>query len=163
VKPLALLSCLLVSAPLRAQDVGLPIGTKPPAVTVADLDGKPVVLAQLIGNKPALIEFWATWCPRCQALEPRLKAAHERYGKRVSFIAVAVAVNETPASVRRHLVERPMPFPFVWDSGGNAVRAFQAPTTSYLVILDSAGKVAYTGVGEDQDIDQALAHATATD
>ncbi len=158
-----MLSCLLVSAPLGAQDVGLPIGTKPPAVTVADLDGKPVVLAQLIGNKPALIEFWATWCPLCQALEPRLKAAHERYGKRVNFIAVAVAVNETPASVRRHLAERPMPFPFVWDSGGNAVRAFQAPTTSYIVILDSAGRVAYTGTGEDQDIDQALAHATATD
>ena len=162
-KLLVLVACFLVSVPLRAQDVGLPIGAKPRAVTVADLDGKPVPLAQLIGNKPALIEFWATWCPRCQALEPRLKAAYERYGKRVNFIAVAVAVNETPASVRHHLAERPMPFPFVWDSGGNAVRAFQAPTTSYIVILDRAGKVAYTGVGEDQDIDQALSHATATD
>jgi TATA-box binding protein (TBP) (component of TFIID and TFIIIB) len=36
------------------------------------------------------------------------------------------------------------------------VRAFQAPSTSYVVLLDASGKVAYTGVGADQDIEAAL-------
>jgi len=36
------------------------------------------------------------------------------------------------------------------------VRAFEAPATSYLVILDGDGRVAYTGLGRDQDVVQAL-------
>jgi hypothetical protein len=36
------------------------------------------------------------------------------------------------------------------------VRAFQAPSTSYIAVLDSKGKVVYTGVGADQNIEAAL-------
>jgi TATA-box binding protein (TBP) (component of TFIID and TFIIIB) len=50
-----------------------------------------------------------------------------------------------------------MPYPYLWDVNGNAVRAFQAPTTSYVVVLNAEGKVVYTGVGSDQDLDAALA------
>jgi len=63
---------------LRAQDVGLPIGTRAPAVVVADLDGKSVDLGSYVGKQPVLLEFWATWCPLCKALEPSLTAAHAR-------------------------------------------------------------------------------------
>jgi hypothetical protein len=48
----------------------------------------------------------------------------------------------------------------LWDGAGNAVRAFDAPATSYVVILDRQGKVAYTGVGPDQDLEAALARVT---
>jgi thiol-disulfide isomerase/thioredoxin len=138
-------------------DAGIALGATPPAVTIADLAGKPVALAEFIGRQPALIEFWATWCPLCRALEPELEAAHRRFGQRVRFVAVAVAVNETAAGVRRHLARHPMPFPLLWDTNGNATRAFQAPSTSYVVVLDGQGKVAYTGVGADQDLEAAVA------
>jgi len=52
-----------------------------------------------------------------------------------------------------------MPFTFLWDVNGNATRAFQAPATSYVVILDGQGKVVYTGTGADQDIEAALGRA----
>jgi hypothetical protein len=55
-----------------------------------------------------------------------------------------------------------MPFTFLWDGTGAAVRAFQAPATSYIAVLDSSGKVVYTGVGEDQNIDAALERAAGT-
>ena len=70
--------------------------------------------------------------------------------------AVAVAVNESPASVKRQLVKTPHAFPFLWDANGAAVRAFQAPSTSYIVVLDAQGKVVYTGLGDEQNIEAAL-------
>ncbi len=154
----------LVPARARAQDdeVGLPVGTAAPAAAVQDLDGKPLDLAQFVGKKPVLIEVWATWCPLCAALMPRVVAAHQKYGDRVEFIEVAVAVNETRASVQRHLAEHPLPFRFLWDATGAAVRAYQAPTTSYLVALDARGRVVYTGTGDDQDVDAALRRATGS-
>jgi peroxiredoxin len=151
---------LSLAAPSRglAQDdeMGIAIGTRPPAVTIEDLEGRPVDLAQVIGKKPVLLEFWATWCPLCAALFPRIEAAHGRFGSRVEFVVIAVAVNQSQASIKRHLTRHPMPFRFLWDANGQAVRAFQAPSTSYVVVLDSLGKVAYTGLGAEQDIEAAL-------
>jgi thiol-disulfide isomerase/thioredoxin len=138
------------------EDMGIALGATPSAVTIEDLDGRPVDLGAMVGQKPMLVEFWATWCPRCAALMPRLDSAYARYGSKVEFLAIAVAVNESPASVKRHLAKEPAPFRFLWDANGGAVRAFQAPATSYVVLLDGKGKVVYTGLGEDQDLDAAL-------
>lgn len=155
----ALLLSIVFTGVAAAQDegdLGIALGAKPPAVTVEDLDGRAVDLGQVMGKKPMLLEFWATWCPLCEALLPRLEAAHSRYGSQVDFIAVAVAVNQTRSSVKRHLARHPIPFRFLWDTNGNAVRAFQAPSTSYVVVLDASGKVVYTGSGDEQDIDAAV-------
>jgi thiol-disulfide isomerase/thioredoxin len=151
---------LLMSAspPVRlsAQDVGLDIGTTPSAAVVQDLGGQSADLSQLyVGKKPVVIEFWATWCPICRALLPRMEAAQRRWGKRVEFVVVGVGVNETRQTMQRHLDAHPMPFRFYYDFSGAAVRAFEAPSTSYVVALDARGRVVYTGVGEDQDIERA--------
>lgn len=138
------------------QDMGIAIGATAPLVTIQDLDGRPANLGAMIGKKPLLIEFWATWCPLCAALMPQLDSAHARYQDKVGFVAVAVAVNESPASVKRQLVKTPHAFPFLWDANGAAVRAFQAPSTSYIVVLDAQGKVVYTGLGDEQNIEAAL-------
>lgn len=155
---------LAIAMPQRlfAQDdeVGIAIGTTPPAVSVEDLNGAPVDLARWVGKKPVLFEFWATWCPICAELLPKMKAVHARYGDRVDFVVVAVAVNESKASVKRHLESHDLPFTFLWDTNGNATRAFQAPATSFVVVLDATGKVAYTGVGADQDLEGALRRVT---
>lgn len=145
-----------------AQDVGLPPGATPPAVVIEDLDGNPVDLGQFIGKKPVLLEFWATWCPVCAALEPRIAAAQRRFGDDVAFLVVAVAVNQTPRRVRRHLEAHPVPGRVLWDVEGRATRAFLAPTTSYVVVLDAAGRVVYTGTGDGQDIEGALEKAVGT-
>jgi thiol-disulfide isomerase/thioredoxin len=151
---------MLAPALARAQDeVGLPIGTQARPVTIQDLDGTPVDLGQYIGKQPVLLEFWATWCPLCRALEPRMAAAQKQFGDKVRFIAVAVGVNESPASIKRHLKRDPYPLPVLWDADGAAVRAFAAPSTSYIVTLDASGTVRYTGSGEDQDIAAAVRKA----
>ena len=152
---------LAAPAPALAQagDVGLALGSVAPGAAVQDLDGQAVDLAQVVGKRPVVLEFWATWCPLCAALMPRVEAAHAKYGDRVDFVEVAVAVNETRESVRRHVGERHYPFRFLWDASGAAVRAYQAPTTSYIVVVNAAGRVVYTGTGSDQDVDAAVQRA----
>jgi len=147
---------LLVPLALSGQDVGLPVGTRAPIVTVEDLDGKPVDLGRYIGRRPVLLEFWATRCPLCKALEPSMREAHAQYGGTVQFVAIGVGVNESRGSIKRHLANDPLPFPVLFDADGAAVRAFQAPTTSYIVVLDKTGTVIYTGAGSDQDVAAAL-------
>jgi len=152
---------LLLPGVVAAQDVGLAVGSTPAAVSLANLDGAQVDLAQFIGKKPTIVEFWATWCEQCEKLQPAINRAHARFGNQVEFVTIAVGVNQSIRSIRRHLEKHPVPGHLLWDADGKAVRAFMAPTTSYVVILDAQGKVVYTGSGADQELEPVLARVSA--
>lgn len=150
------LAAVAAAGPLRAQEAGLAVGTRAAVVTVHDLDGRPVDLGRWVGRKPVLLEWWATWCEQCDVLLPRLRAAREEVGSAVEFVAVNVAVNQSPEKVRRFVARHEVPFTVLYDDQGTSTRAYEAPTTSYVVIVDRAGRVAYTGVGGDQPFLEAL-------
>ncbi len=151
---------VLFAAPLRGQgESGIKVGSVAPVVSVNDLDGKPVSLGQWIGKKPVMLEFWATWCENCEALLPRVNAAKKEVGDRVQFLGVNVTVNQSPERVRRYVEQHELPFQVLYDDKGTSIRAYEAPATSYIVIVDSAGKVVYTGVGADQRFEPALKRA----
>jgi thiol-disulfide isomerase/thioredoxin len=160
-KTLAYLGILALAASgvTQAQDLGIDVGAKAPAVTVHALNGKTVDLNNYIGKVPVLIEFWATWCPNCRELMPTLIETEKKYGKRVKFIAIAVAINQSPEKVRRWLAAHPLPHDTFYDTEGKAAGAFDAPATSYVVVLDKTGRVVYTGLGGKQDLDGAIRKA----
>ena len=152
---MGLLLVLLCAAPLSAQ--GLAVGQVAPVVSVADLDGKPVRIGIGTGKRAAVVEFWATWCPLCAALLPEMRAAQKSYGDRVDFYGVNVTVNDSKEHVRKYAAEKHPPWTTLYDDRGVAVRAFGAVATSYVVIIDRDGKVAYIGDGGDQKIGAELA------
>ena len=144
---------------VRAQDMGIEIGSKGPAAAVETLDGKPADLAQYVGKAPVLIEFWATWCPNCHELEPHLKAVHAKYSSQVKFVGVSVSVNQSPDRVKAYVAKHEIPGDQFFDRNGAATGAYDVPATSYVVVLDKSGKVVYTGLGGDQDLEKAIKKA----
>ena len=60
------------------------------AFVLRDLDGEPIRLADL-GGRAVWLNFWASWCPPCQAETPILREMDERYrGRGLSLIGVQV-------------------------------------------------------------------------
>jgi cytochrome c biogenesis protein CcmG, thiol:disulfide interchange protein DsbE len=153
-------AALLSASVLGAQDVGLPVGGKAPAAAVETLDGKPTDIASYFGRTPVVLEFWASWCENCKALEPQLKAVARKYAGKVRFVAVAVSVNQSPERVRAFARQHPLPVEFVYDRAGKATDVYEAPATSYIVVVDRGGKIVYTGQGSDQDLDAAIRKAS---
>ena len=147
----------LLPATLSGQSgsVSLPIGSEGPSAQLQDLDGNTVELNNYTNGKPALIEFWASWCEQCEALQPQLDEIQSSYGDRMNIVAVAVGVSQSVRRVKRHLEEHDPGYPFLWDARGAAVRAYDATTTSIVVMLDEQCNVAYTGVGPSQDLIEA--------
>jgi len=162
-RTIAATAVVLAASPLAnaalAQDLGIEVGAKAPAVTVQSLDGKQVDLGRYIGKTPMLIEFWATWCANCRELMPTLLEAEKKFGKKVKFVALAVAINQSPERVRRFIAAHPLPHDTFYDTDGKAAGAFDAPATSYVVVLDKTGRVVYTGLGGKQDLEAALRKA----
>ena len=142
--------------------VSLALGTVGPGAAVEDLDGNAVDLADYIKGKPAVIEFWATWCELCEALQPQLDRIQAEHGNELNVVAVAVGVAQTVRRVRRHLEDHDPGYTYLWDARGAAVRAYNATTTSIVVMLDRDGKVAYTGVGAQQNLTAAVQRLLAS-
>lgn len=142
-----------------AQEGGIAVGASAPGAAVQTLDGKAADLSQYIGKTPVVLEFWATWCPLCKKLEPAMRAARAKYADRVTFVSVGVKDNQTAEKQMAYANEMHLSGTFVFDRDGKAVAAYKAPHTSYVVVIDTVGKVVYTGVGPEQNIDAAVAKA----
>jgi thiol-disulfide isomerase/thioredoxin len=157
----ALVGAVLVAAPsaARSQDLGIEVGSVAPAAKVHTLDGHEADLSQYTGKTPVLMEFWATWCPNCKELEPTLLDAAKKYGTKIKFVGVAVSVNESPDRVKAFVAKHGLPGDQYFDTKGNATGAFDVPATSYVVVINKAGKVVYTGLGGRQNLDAAIKKA----
>jgi thiol-disulfide isomerase/thioredoxin len=150
---------ILAGSAAGAQESGIPVGSQAPGARVQTLDGKTVDIASYVGKSPMLIEFWAFWCPNCKELEPSLMALQKKYGAKVRFLGVAVSVNETLERVRTYTTRRGYAHQTVYDDRGEATEAYDVPATSYVVVIDGAGKVVYTGLGGKQLLEPAILRA----
>ena len=158
---LALAALVAIAAPaLRAQEqIGIQLGAKAPGAVVETIDGKSIDIAQYLGKSPVLIEFWATWCGNCKQLEPQLLSTVKKYGSQVKFLTVAVSVNQSPERVKLYAQKHGLTSEMLYDRRGNAVVAYDAPATSYIVVVDKSGKVVYTGLGPEQNLEGAVRKA----
>ena len=152
-------AALVGVGPLAGQ--GPDVGAAAPVVVVHDLDGAPVDLGQWIGRTPVFLEWWATWCTSCAALEPAVRAARAAYGDRVEFIGINITLADPRDSVRAWVARESPPWRSLYDDEGESQRAYDVSATSYVVIIDRAGRIAYTGVGGSQSFDAALRRVTA--
>lgn len=148
---MAALALCAIAAP-RSSWGQAAVGDVAPVLSVPDLDGRLVRLAPSPGKAAMVVEFWATWCEVCEALLPRMREAHTKYANRVDFYGVNVTVNESKSRVRRFVAAHKLPFRTLYDERGAAVRAFAAPATSYVVIVDAKGAVRYIGSGSEQQL-----------
>jgi thiol-disulfide isomerase/thioredoxin len=68
-----------------------------PELTLKDLDGKDVSLAEYKG-KVVLVNFWATWCEPCRVEIPWLIEMQKKYGDK-GFVILGIALDEEGKSV----------------------------------------------------------------
>ncbi len=157
---LVLGAVIALAAPrAQAQDSGIEVGVKAPGAAVETLAGAPAELSSVFGKGPVVIEFWATWCPNCKELEPALLAAQTKYAGKVTFVGVAVSVNQSPRAVQAYVEKHALQMTHFFDRRGQAVGAYDVPATSFVVVVNKAGMVVYTGLGGRQDLDAAIKKA----
>ncbi len=80
---------------------------------------------ELIGNgTPAIVDFWATWCPHCKRIAPSFdKVAADYEGK---LIVGKVDTDEDPAIAQKYDIEY-LPTFVLLDGEGNVVDKVVAP------------------------------------
>jgi len=76
---------------------------------IKELSGKTVPFNHLL-DKPVFVNFWATWCPPCNAELPGIHHIYEQYKNKVNFVFLS---NEAPNTIRSFILKhqyQDMPF-----------------------------------------------------
>jgi peroxiredoxin len=102
-------------------------------VTLTDLDGNPVRLADLRG-KAVWVNFWASWCPPCQFETPTVRSIHAKYRDR-GLVIVAVQVQQTVEAGRDYAARYGLEYTIGADVTGaifHTYKVFALPTQFFI-------------------------------
>jgi cytochrome c biogenesis protein CcmG/thiol:disulfide interchange protein DsbE len=120
------------------------------------LSGAQVDLASLRG-KPAVINFWASWCGPCKEEAPELKRFDDGLGGKATLVGVDWA--DAPSSARDFVAKAGWTYPILRDSSQKVGEAYGLNGLPTTFVLDSQGDIVHTLQGPQtaQDLRQALA------
>ena len=118
-----------------------------PPIEARTLEGAPFSLDDL-GGQPAVIHFWATWCPVCDLEQGMV----QRLSRRHPLISVAMQ-SGSDAEVRDWMRERGVSYPVINDPLGDLARRYGVSAVPASFVLDGQGRVRFvtrgytTGIG----------------
>ena len=118
---------------------------KAPEVSLTDLDGSPVSLADFAGQV-VLVNNWATWCPPCKAEMPTLQGYYEAHRDQ-GFTIVAIEAGDSSEAVAEFVDEYGLTFPVWPDLEQKALDAFRNPNLPNSAVIDRNGAVRYVWTG----------------
>lgn len=135
------------------------IGKQAPSFALKAVgSGEMIDLAKLRG-KPAIINFWATWCGPCYSEHPTLVQNARMLGGRVQF--VGVVFNDTPDKIQAFLADRGSAYPTLLDESGKTAIAYGVGGVPETFFLDRNGKIVakYAGPLSTEELQANLAKA----
>lgn len=119
-------------------------GRPAPNFQLATLDGKPMGLADLKG-KPAVINFWATWCYPCKAEHNLLQEAAQYYNGKVQF--VGVVYQDSAEDTRKYLATHASHYPHLMDKDSRVAIDFGVAGVPESFILNPNGQIVHKQAG----------------
>jgi peroxiredoxin len=89
------------------------IGKESPDIAVKDLDGKSLVLSELLGRR-VVLDFWATWCPPCKREIPHFVKLSKTYD--ADDLVIIGISSESEATIRSFRDSRGIKYPLATAS-----------------------------------------------
>jgi peroxiredoxin len=129
---------------------GLSVGSQAPDFTVTrsdgstftltDLDGAPVRLADLRG-KAVWVNFWASWCPPCQAETPVLRETAAKYRDR-GLVVLGISVQESSAAdVQAYALRYSLGYRVAADLSGDIFHLYRVYALPTQFFVDPDGRI----------------------
>jgi thiol-disulfide isomerase/thioredoxin len=95
-----------------------------------------------IKGSPAIVEFWATWCPPCRASIPHMNEIYNEYkGKGLKVVGISDEATGTIQNFAKGKID----YAVGRDAGGAMMRAFGIDAIPHAMLVSKEGKVVWEG------------------
>lgn len=113
-----------------------------PDFTVTNLAGESVKLSDFRG-KPAVVNFWASWCGPCKMEMPDFQKAYDLYGGDISFIMVNMTDNsrETVEVAAEFIEGEGYTFPVYYDTSMEAAMVYGVTSIPQTYFIKADGTI----------------------
>ncbi len=135
-----------VAAFPSARPTTLPIGSTAPDFALPRLGGGPVVSLSALRGTPAVVNFFASWCPDCQAELAAFAALATRTSGRVTVIGVD-SNDGSGAAAQTLLSEARASYPVGMDSDAKVATTYLLSALPVTYFLDGRGRVVHVATG----------------
>lgn len=128
-------------------------------VKMKNVDGRELVLSEIVGPKGTLVIFSCNHCPFVRAWEDRIvKLGNEYSTKGIGVVAInandpGVVPEDGFAEMQTRAKDKGFAFAYVVDDTSNVARAFGATRTPEAFLFDAQGKLVYHGAIDDNSQD----------
>jgi len=102
-------------------------------------DGTDRTLGELLGTRPVVLNFFASWCAPCIDEMPAFERVHQSHGDEVSIVGMAYQDSDDDALAT--VARTGITYPAYADDGGAALTWFGGLSMPSTVILDASGEV----------------------
>lgn len=109
-------------------------------VRLVALDGGPDrALGELLGTRPVVVNFFASWCAPCVEEMPAFERVHQELGDQVTFLGMAN--RNTPEEALATVAATGVTYPTYGDPDTSALTWFGALAMPATVFIDASGEV----------------------
>lgn len=122
----------------RQQQLPPSVGSPAADFSLQTLNGGTQKLSDLRG-KPVMINFWATWCPPCEAEMPMFQQYAEKYADQLVILGVNYA--EEKDLVADFVQDYGLTFPILLDSDGSVAYQYYVRSYPSTFFVDADGVV----------------------
>ena len=128
-----------------------------PNFTLATLSGEELSLSDYRGQI-VMVNFWASWCPPCNAEMPAMEAFYQTYQDE-GFAIIAVNVKENHDTVQTFVDEKELTFPVALDASGETAARYgiSGMPTSFFVAPDGTLLGYWPGAITQEMLEQEIA------
>jgi peroxiredoxin len=138
-------------------------GTVASDFSARDTQGKTHRLADYLGKKAIVINFWATWCEPCVAEFPHLRRLYtEHKDQGLIILGVAMDGPETVANVPAFVSRNQINFPVLLDEDSQVAAIYNPKKSAPLsVLIDKQGRISTIREGYNPGDEDFLARDVA--
>ena len=116
--------------------------------SLEDMNGNTIDMESIIGKKPVMLIFWASWCPTCKTESPEINKLVEKFTpKGMEFIGVNVGFNDSVKRAEAFIEKYKLNYPNIFDTKGEISAKYMIQGVPTIVVADKKGTILFRNFG----------------
>lgn len=117
------------------------VGQYPPVIAVTTLDSREVNIADTIGKKMIVLNFFASWCPPCKRELPEFQKFYQEHSSEVLMLGLSLDYPKDMTTLETVIRENGITYPVALNKDKELPKKFGFKAIPFTAVIGADGKI----------------------